>query len=337
MKSEVLCSLAVAGLFVLSSCSKSGEIIPRIPSIELKSANSVEDGIKMIGRCSSYGVSGCEYFFLCAYGRNDFSNAIRISARQIDSGDHYDAIYKPSGNGTFYCRFCADNRGLSYIESEEKVVRYNVSQHIPEAIDLGLSVKWASFNLGASKPEENGGFYQWAGLEDVTDTSINLDWDYCPFHIGIDKEAGWSKYSTDSVPLWWSGPGNPDNKVVLDPEDDASSVLLEGKWRTPTNAEWIELKENCTWTWTDNYNSSGVAGQIISSRKPGYTEKSIFLPAAGRRFNNTHESGSYGDFWSSSLYTESPYRGYSVYFNSSEIGISRSYRYLGRSIRPVSD
>ncbi|MBQ0123559.1 MAG: hypothetical protein KBS58_01775, partial [Bacteroidales bacterium] len=80
-------------------------------------------------------------------------------------------------------------------------------------MDLGLSVKWGSFNLGASNPEEYGGYYQWAGTTDVTNKRIMLDWENCPYHIGPYEAFGWTKYIPLSYPLYWSGPGNPDDKT----------------------------------------------------------------------------------------------------------------------------
>ena len=58
----------------------------------------------------------------------------------------------------------------------------------PSLVDLGLSVKWASFNLGASKPTEYGVYYQWAGTTDVSDTGIYLDLSNCPYHYGSDYD-----------------------------------------------------------------------------------------------------------------------------------------------------
>ena len=102
-------------------------------------------------------------------------------------------------------------------------------------VDLGLSVKWASCNLGASKPSEYGGYYQWAGTEDVSDLSICLDWNNCPYHTGSEQRLGWTKYNTK-----WSY-GTVDNKTVLESMDDAASVALGEKWRMPTIEEWEEL------------------------------------------------------------------------------------------------
>ena len=187
-------------------------------------------------------------------------------------------------------------------------------------VDLGLSVKWASCNLGASKPTEYGGYYQWAGTSDVSSLDIYLD-EGGPYYIFT---SGYTKYNTK------------DNKTVLDSWDDAASVALGGKCRMPTDEEWSELKYNCSWTWTS---INGVNGYIVQSKKSGYTDNWIFLPAAGYRdkyYLDDVRSGGY--YWSSSL--ETNYRGcaYTLNFNS---GYFHSYSFSGRhkglSVRPVSE
>ena len=65
---------------------------------------------------------------------------------------------------------------------------------------------------------------------------------------------------------------------MLELEDDVAHVILGGKWRMPTDDEWAELLNNCTRTWTDNYNGTGVKGRIVTSNIEGYKDKSIFLP-----------------------------------------------------------
>ena len=201
----------------------------------------------------------------------------------------------------------------------------------PSLVDLGLSVKWASCNLGASKPTECGGYYQWAGTKDVSDTSIYLNWDNCPYHTGSDQYSGWTKYNTKS------SYGTVDNKTVLEAMDDAASVALGGKWRIPTDAEWSELrnKSNCSWTWTT---IDGVNGYKVQSKKPGYTDNWIFLPAAGCRYrSNLNAVGSNGGYWSSSLYTDLPSRAYYMAFNSGYFDWLADCRSDGLSIRPVSE
>lgn len=209
-----------------------------------------------------------------------------------------------------------------------------------EAVDLGLSVRWASFNLGASRPEGYGVYYQWADTVDVTSTGIYLDWSNCPYHSGSSSGTGWTKYIPSDKASYWSGSGSPDNKTVLAPSDDVAHVKLGGKWRMPTYDEWDELICNCTWTWTSNYNGTGVKGRIGTSEKPGYTDKSIFLPAAGGRDrDHPSDAGSNGHYWSSSLSlciaSEAEYEYF--YSNDDDWNASITYRYRGNSVRPVTE
>ena len=199
------------------------------------------------------------------------------------------------------------------------------------SVDLGLSVSWASCNLGASKPTEYGGYYQWAGTKDVSDTGIYLDWSNCPYHTGSDLKTGWTKYNTES------SYGTVDNKTVLEAMDDAASVVLGGKWRMPTIDEWNELLNtgNCSWTWTT---IDGVKGYKVQSKKSGYTDNWIFLPAAGCRYGGSlSDGGSRGNYWSSSLYTDIPRYACSMTFGSGFFSGDGSNRGYGLSVRPVSE
>ena len=151
-----------------------------------------------------------------------------------------------------------------------------------------------------------------------------------------DDREGWTKYVPSDESSYWSGTGSPDNKTVLDPEDDVAHVVLGGNWRMPTDAEWNELNENCTWRWTYSYNGSGVAGQIVTSNKPGYTDKSIFLPAAGYRDGDyLNFVGLIGEYWSSSLNTVYPFYAYDENFNSGDVYRGNDDRFNGQSVRPV--
>ena len=235
--------------------------------------------------------------------------------------------------------FSNEESGLS----EKVTVNQEGKIYIPvtDMVDLGLSVKWATCNIGASKPEEYGGYYQWAGLEDVTSTDISIGFDEnqgihnCPYHKeGSDYSTGWTKYVQSE--RFWSGTGSPDHKTVLDPEDDIAYMTLGDKWRMPTDAEWTELRENCTWTWTDDYNGTGIAGRIVASNMPGYTDKSIFLPAAGYRDDvSLYSKGINGCYWSSTLEPNRSYLAYWVNSYSSNVKRQNCYRFYGYSVRPV--
>lgn len=163
-----------------------------------------------------------------------------------------------------------------------------------EWVDLGLpsGVKWATCNVGATKPEEYGNYYAWGETEPKT----TYNWSTYKWCNGSGTTL--TKYNTDS------DYGTVDDKTVLDPEDDAARANWGGAWRMPTNEELEELRINCAWTWTDDYNGTGVDGQIVTSRKNG---NSIFLPTAGYYSDKYAWSpGGFGEYWSSSLRTGDP-------------------------------
>ncbi len=190
------------------------------------------------------------------------------------------------------------------------------------AVDLGLSVYWGTTNIGASKPEDYGDYYAWG----ETEPKENYSWS--TYKFGTDSLGPFSKYNTIS------SFGSIDKKTVLEPEDDVASVKLGGKWRMPTDAEWTELRTKCTWTWTTNYNGTGVMGRIVTATNGN----SLFLPAAGRRYDaDLGGAGSYGDYWSSSLRIGLPICAWDVYFDSDEVYRSDNGRYKGHPVRPVSE
>lgn len=204
------------------------------------------------------------------------------------------------------------------------------------AVDLGIvmtrtdgttyKLYWAKSNLSdkglCTNPEDYGDYYAWG----ETEPKENYAWSTYKFG---SLSGPFSKYNTIS------SYGSIDNKTVLEPEDDVAHVKLGGKWRMPTDAEWTELRTKCTWTWTTNYNGTGVKGRIVTATNGN----SIFLPAAGGRGGaDLINVGSCGYFWSSSLNTDSPYYAWSVFFYSGSVDRRYSLgRYYGQSVRPVSE
>lgn len=200
----------------------------------------------------------------------------------------------------------------------------------PEYVDLGLSVKWATCNLGASSPEEYGGYYQWGGTEDVTSTSISLNYSNCPYHEEENWQSGWTKYITSNN--YCGIKDKADNKTVLDSEDDVASVTHGETWHIPTLDEWNELINNCTWTWVS---INEVNGYKVTSNKTGYTEISIFLPATGCRLGDRLDLRHAGHYWSSSLDVIYPNSAYTMNFANADYGCNAYNRYYGLQIRPV--
>ena len=127
--------------------------------------------------------------------------------------------------------------------------------------------------------------------------------------------------------------GTVDNKTELDPEDDAAYVNWGSEWRMPTMAQLEELLNSSNTTITST-TLNGVKGRKISKK----TDPSvyIFLPAAGYRNDSSLKSaGSFGSFWSRSLYKSNSYAAYSLFFYSSDIYTTYYTRYYGQSVRPV--
>ncbi len=195
-----------------------------------------------------------------------------------------------------------------------------------EAVDLGLpsGTLWATCNVGATSPEQDGAYFAW-GETTTEKYKYTYDWSTYKYCNGGSRTQ--TKYCTDS------SYGTVDNKTTLDPSDDAAHVNWGGDWRMPTKSEQDELLDECTWTWTDNYNNTGVAGCIVT----GTNGNSIFLPAAGYRaeYATFCDVGVYGCYWSSSLNESYPNRSYYLDFGSDSYDEYRNYRCYGRSVRPV--
>ena len=182
-----------------------------------------------------------------------------------------------------------------------------------EYVDLGLpsGLLWATCNVGASAPEIYGNYYAWG----ETTTKETYTWD---------------SYKYTSSPTKYN---KSDELLTLEAEDDAAAVNWGGKWRMPTKDEWQELKDNCDWKWTDNYNDTGVAGDIVTSKT---NDNSIFLPATGYRDGDGLSStGSYGYYWSSSLFANDPNYAHYMDFGSDDRGTGSEERRCGQSVRAV--
>ena len=226
-----------------------------------------------------------------------------------------------SASAQFYIYFSdgtvAKVDSISMVAPEEDVDPYNGHEYV----DLGLSVKWATMNVGASSPEEYGDYFAWGEVEPKETYSWST-YKWC--NGSYDTQT---KYCTNS------DYGIIDNKTVLDASDDAATANWGGAWRMPTKEEQDELRTECTWTWTTE---NGVNGYRVTSNKEGYTDKSIFLPAAGYRGGSSlNDAGSDGYYWSSSLSTDYPNFAYELDFYSDYVDWNDYIRYYGQSVRPV--
>ena len=184
----------------------------------------------------------------------------------------------------------------------------------PNAVDLGLSVKWCMMNVGASKPEEYGGYYAWA------ETAEKSSYYWSNYKYGTENNL--TKYCLSA------SDGSVDGKSVIEPMDDAARVRMGKQWRIPTQYELNELMTECTWKYE---RLNGVNGFRVT----GPNGNSIFMPCAGQKYdNNTSNVGGTGFYWTSGLATSlyAP----AMYFHSGSDPAFMNYsREQGMSIRPV--
>ena len=165
-------------------------------------------------------------------------------------------------------------------------------------VDLGLSVKWATCNIGASSPSDYGDYFAWG--EDETKSTYTED---------NSATYGRTNYTFR----------------------DAAKKKWGGTWRMPTEDECEELIDDCIWTWTTQ---GGHDGYKVTSKKNG---KSIFLPTAGIRFRSSLGAGAFGGYWSSTHYASISNYAYCLYFFGNRLCVGNFLRYSGGSVRPVSE
>lgn len=235
--------------------------------------------------------------------KNYSKTVITILFVFISNNSFSQKVYVYLNDGTYYHYSVMNVDSIIFIESE------NI---IPEAIDLGLSVRWANFNVGASEPGEYGGLYGWGDISGKKNSMDLNDYPcyYAPFSICGTKH------------------------------DIARESFGDG-WRIPTTEEQKELVENCTFEETEVKLSTGkyVIGHLVT----GPNGNSIFLPYVGYRIGTKiYDQGKIGRYWSGSqhyLYYDADN------FTSANfmiIGAGRTWynwghRYIGMGIRPVKD
>lgn len=195
----------------------------------------------------------------------------------------------------------------------QKTMSGTINGH--EWVDLGLSVKWATCNVGANNPEDYGGYYAWG----ETRTKSSYDWSNC-FDCLDSEGKSWGTYKVGG-------------KTQITPSSghDTARENWGGTWRMPTDAENDELCKKCKWTWTSK---NGHNGYIVT----GPNGNSIFLPAAGwRNGAGSGNVGEYGFYWSSTLSSSYSYGARGLGFNSSRHGAGDCGRRNGQSVRPVTE
>ena len=241
-------------------------------------------------------------------------------------GDFTHKITGLQDNTTYYiCIYAINEVGVSYGNVINFTTMKREYKNGHECIDLGLSVKWATCNVGANKPEEYGDHFAWG----ETKQKSNYSW----------ETYKWSYYGDYSTMTKY---GDVDNKTTLDLSDDAARANWGDGWRMPTIEQFQELLDNTTEEWVTDYNNTGKKGMLFTSK---HNNNTIFLPAAGcygyGDGTGYRGANSYGEYWSSSRSTDwfsNDYYAYCVsvmYYYGEATDILQNDRHWGRSVRPV--
>ena len=197
-------------------------------------------------------------------------------------------------------------------------------------VDLGITVGgkkiyWAKCNLGATTETDYGDYFAWGETTGYNEGKTNFAWSN---YAWGNADNALTKYCSNSS---YGKDGFTDAlTTTLLPEDDAAYAALGGEFRMPTKDEMDAL---CALTkeWVTNYNGSGINGYKFTGN--GNT---LFLPAAGYQYSTSlYRAGSYGDYWSSSLYTDIPCVAWRLNFGSGDALKYDFYRCYGLSVRPV--
>lgn len=213
---------------------------------------------------------------------------------------------------------------------------------------MGLSVKWAACNVGASATWETGDYYAWG------ETEAKEKYDWYIYKWGTN-ESSITKYCT------LEANGTIDDIVRLKSCDVAARMRMGGAWRMPTKAEMRELLSGCYWQWTTDYDGHGTAGFIVYKAKDNadkgkikyptghFLDKDVtlaasyslddphlFLPAAGRKDAQISRNVNRDLInWTSSLSENDNQYSVALYFASSDLNMLEWSRAYGSSVRAV--
>lgn len=306
------------GNYVFSDCSKlSTANIPSgvasIPQGCFQNCSSltsvfVPEGITSIGNNAFIGVVMWKLELpssISSLGRNCLGSIVCILlpstspvAIQGDTFMGVQGIFVPSNMISLYAAmtYWSDfSSKLHSIDAYKEKIEFTFA--VSGAVDMGVSVKWAAYNLGATKPEEYGGYYSWGEIK----TKSSYNWSNYKWCNGGDYYK-LTKYCPEDQTDFWGGTGTPDGKTVLDLADDAARANWGDSWRLPTDKEYSELRNGCLWEWTQYQGKNGYKVYSLGSGNV------LFFPAAGYRFSSyLNNEDSRGYYMSSSLDLDRPF------------------------------
>ena len=297
---------------LIAEPSATNEDSPKVLTLPASSVS--ESSAVIVGEVSGISNSCSD----CCYGFFYSTSSVPcVGGQEIQVGSNIDGEYIYSlsdlkDNTTYYyCAYLSVDGQYIYGDVRNFTTEKKKDEITPgQPVDLGLSVKWASWNVGASRPEEYGGYYAWGELNEKSDYERDTYQYY-------DKENNEYIFIGNNI----SGT-----------QYDVARVKWGGNWRMPTFAEINELVDTCTWTPT-TYN--GVKGNKVT----GPNGNSIFLPFAGYRWGSrVINQGSYGHSWSGTFDEGSSLNAWCLYsYSGGAYSDSSDFRLSGHSVRPVSE
>ena len=260
------------------------------------------------------------------YGKTELPtvNDKTVTSNEVDDENYYTVKLVSPGVGTIYYRAYVLIDGVPHygaVKSFEREDNTHGFTNGHEWVDLGLpsGTLWATCNVGANSPEEYGDYFAWG------ETTPKNNYSWSTYFDTDDGGSTFKKYN------------NNGGLTELQPTDDAATANWGSGWQMPSEYQIYELlydSSNTTTTTTEWTQVNGVNGCKITSKSNG---NSIFLPAAGYRYDTGLDDAShYGYYWSRSLSTSYSSYAYYLFFDPGDVfGLSNSYRGYGRSVRPV--
>lgn len=216
--------------------------------------------------------------------------------------------------------------------NEDNSVRYLPDLDDPynghEYVEIG-GLKWATMNIGATQPSDYGLYFAWGETQGYTAEQVGsgegqkcFGWEDYKYGNGTSSQdaTGMTKYkSTDGL-------------TTLEASDDAAVANWGGSWRMPTTADFQALAAAVNTKWTQVNN---VYGLLCTDKTD--SSKTLFFPAAGLcSGGSVNDVGEFGNYWSSSLYTNSGNRADGLFFYSDNAHQdAHNFRFLGFVVRPV--
>lgn len=308
------------GMELIAEPSAVDDCIPEVETLEATSVTEKSGTLR--GRLSGVEeISGCRCGFF--YSTDPVP---AVGGREVVATVGADGVFSCPLSGLdeektyYYCAFVSVDGVYTYGAVRSFTTTKDEDITPGQAVDLGLSVKWAAWNVGASSPEEYGSYFAWGETEEKN-------------HYGWKTYKYFDSIIEGGVRFIYIG------DCISGMQYDVAHVRWGGSWRMPTVDECKDLVNDCTWEWTTY---KGVNGMKVT----GPNGNSIFLPAAGYRSGtDAYFQGTFGEYWSGSFYGERKYRSRAwqlfindggAEWNNGGVG-GNSTRPIGLSVRPVSD